>query len=156
MNKDLLPEIYSRSSNLLLAVIDDITKDEISYKPSEESRSIAEMLAHIVRVDNYFLKKLGTEGQFKIPDLTLHSIHKALKDHFNFMAGLISNGRENDIIIGDDKHNNWHDRILHICQHYLYHFSQMVYLRRVKNRDWESPLHQWEEITYIISSYLRK
>ncbi len=156
MNKELMLKIYSDSAELLLCVLRNISVSEINFKPSGESRSIAEMIAHIVRVDNYFLKKLGEKGRFKIEDLSPSAINSVLPEHFKFMKDIIVNISDDSAIPeSDDKYNNWFDCILHISQHYLYHFSQMVYLRRADNRNWETPLHKWEELTYLISFYLK-
>ena len=42
--------------------------------------------------------------------------------------------------------------VLHICHHYLYHYAQIVYLRRAKDRGWTSNLKDWEDVTYLMGS----
>lgn len=46
--------------------------------------------------------------------------------------------------------------IKHVSQHYFYHASQISYLRRAPDRDWQPPLKQWETAVDTISEHTWK
>ena len=43
--------------------------------------------------------------------------------------------------------------IFHSCHHSLYHLAQVIYLRRVLDRNWKSPIDDWDKVTWIIANY---
>ncbi|NIR49529.1 hypothetical protein GWO43_13595, partial [candidate division KSB1 bacterium] len=46
--------------------------------------------------------------------------------------------------------------VKHISQHYLYHTSQIIYLRRAQDRNWEAPTKIWESAVNTISDFTWK
>ena len=53
--------IYSECADLISEVLKDIPTDQLIWKPGAESRSIAEISRHILRVDDILLKKINIE-----------------------------------------------------------------------------------------------
>ncbi len=52
------------------------------------------------------------------------------------------------------EHDTWSEVVIHMSQHYLYHLAQMIYLRRARDREWTSPMKQWERASYVLSDAL--
>lgn len=152
--------IYEDCCTPLYKVLDGIDDLILNYKPEKDSRSIGEMILHLMRVDVWMLKRYGYELQTEVPKTvyknlilkTLKSIHleieniinKTSDEEFNKSAQ-IESPKPTDTFI---------NAILHLAQHYLYHLSQMIYLRRAKERNWESPINDWDKATYTISKFI--
>lgn len=158
---NMILEIHSACTNPLYAVLDGITEDQLNWKPAPDSRSINQIMCHLIRVDNYFLKRLNQPEKFNDPsdgspgDIleALKNVHSQIREFLQncnddsglFRKSEIENAKEEDTI---------NEHILHSCQHNLYHLSQMVYLRRAMDRNWNSPLDEWDKATRIIASFL--
>lgn len=159
-NSDKVLSIYKDCSLPLYKILEGITDSVLNYKPEKDSRSIGEMMLHLMRVDVWMLKRYGFELKTKIPKTvgnnlildTLKSIHMEIEkiikecndEEFNKPA-LIESPKPTDTLING---------ILHIAQHYLYHLSQMIYLRRAKERNWISPIDDWDKATHTISGFI--
>src|SRR5690606_3976441 len=103
------------------------------------------MCRHLIRVDNSFLSKLSLQKIVDDPeDQNAEEILSLLKiQHQQF-----------EDFITQEIQSSHAELILHAAQHYLYHISQMIYLRRANDRNWESPINEWERITYEIAGYI--
>lgn len=157
----MLLDIHKACTEPLYAVLNGIKEDELNWKPAPESRSINEIMGHLIRVDNKFLSRLGQESKTEAPSSgsaietlnALKNIHKQMHslveglsdDSFLFKKSSAKDVKENDTI---------NEHVLHSCQHNLYHLSQVIYLRRALDRSWNSPIMEWDKATRIIANYL--
>ncbi|MBU2492359.1 MAG: DinB family protein [Bacteroidetes bacterium] len=158
---EMLLEIHKASSVPLYSVMNGITEIHANWRPTSESRSVNQIIRHLIRVDNYFLQRLNQEQEYNDPvDGKAYETTEALKNIHQQIQNLISNCADdselflkssiNDADDGDTINNH----ILHSCQHNLYHLSQVIYLRRALDRQWESPLSEWDYATRVIAKYL--
>jgi uncharacterized damage-inducible protein DinB len=159
MNKDRINmalDIYNACSEPLYLIFSNIPEDDFNWKPSPESRSINELFGHLIRVDNSYLKKLNINETVNDPkDASPSVMLSAVKEVHSLFKKLIVESIDDNS--GDEeKFNSILDTALHVSQHYLYHLSQMIYLRRANDRNWESPWQLWEKAAHIISSYLNQ
>lgn len=165
MNRDrinMILEIHQVCTEPLYAVLDGINDEQFNWKPAPESRSINEIICHLVRVDISFLKRLdrkadteplqnGTVAQVFIALKHIHAemrqvVQDCADDSELFTRSTIKEAKETDTI---------NEHILHSCQHNLYHLSQVIYLRRATDRSWTSPLKGWDHATRVIARYLK-
>lgn len=158
---DMILDIHQSCTNPLYSVLNGISAEQFNWHPTPESRSINGIFCHLIRVDNYFLKRLNQETKTDEPkngsaDEVLNAftkvqlqINKMLKncndDSGLFIKSANKEDKENDTM-------NYH--LLHICQHNLYHLAQVIYLRRALDRKWEAPQNAWDKATRVIANYL--
>ena len=157
----MILDIHQSTINPIYKALDGITDEQLNWRPVSESRSVKEITLHLIRVDNYFLKRLGKEIEIianKELSLTevlteLKKVHQQIRNTISdcnddaavFLKSSISDANDND---------NINNHILHSCQHNLYHLSQMIYLRRALDRKWDSLVKDWDTATRIIADYL--
>lgn len=157
--RSTLLSMYPGCSALLPPTVRDITEEQLFWKPAEKSRSIAEIMRHLIRVDLFFLKQLCVEHP--IADPGAQATSNALIETHNAIAGLFETyiDEHNDeslrtpFTIDDGKTDTAWRIISHAAQHYLYHASQMIYLRRAQDRNWISPIADWETLVDRISGF---
>lgn len=158
---EMILKIHKACTEPLYMVLEGITDKQLNWKPASESRSINEIIGHLIRVDNSFLKKLGQETKTDSPSngtsaetlKAIKSVHKQLNelveelgdDSFLFRKSPVKDAKDTDTI---------NEHVLHSCQHNLYHLSQVIYLRRALDRSWQSPIMDWDKATRIIAGYL--
>ena len=158
---EMILRIHKACTEPMYKALDSIKEKELNWKPTPESRSINEIMTHLMRVDNKFLSKLDQEPKTEAPEndsaaetLTalknvhqqLHSLVETLTDDsFLFKKSSAKSASDKDTI---------NEHSLHSCQHNLYHLSQVIYLRRAQDRKWESPVMDWDNATRIIANYL--
>lgn len=157
----MVEEIFRACSEVLVKALDGATREQLAWKPAPESRSAAEIAAHIVRVDHSFLKRMGYEVPFEAPKTEdPHELIAAVKNTGDYVIDIIKGLNEDADLMkerpsDEAKEHESLDHILpHLSQHHLYHLSQIIYLRRAQDRRWKSPVEDWEKITYLIGSYM--
>lgn len=157
----MILEIHKACTEPLYLVLEGIKDNELNWRPAPESRSVNEIMAHLIRVDNNFLTKLGQELKTQAPEkgsasetlTALKNVHKQLHSLVENLTddsqlhekSPVKNARDKDTI---------NEHLLHSCQHNLYHLSQVIYLRRALDRNWNSPIMDWDKATRIIADYL--
>jgi len=156
-------EIYRACAAPLYRVVEDIPDEHLRWKPALESRSIGEIMRHLIRVDNWFLGRLGYPPEAVDPKGgTVEDILHNLKIVHRQIEAILENCRDDSELARRSQapdageHETLGGVILHIGQHYLYHLAQMVYLRRARDRNWPAPLKEWENATHIISEMISK
>jgi uncharacterized damage-inducible protein DinB len=158
---EMILDIHKACTEPLYKILDGITDKQLNWRPAPESRSVNEIMAHLIRVDNKFLSRLGQESKTDAPVNgsametlnALINVHKQLHvlvqglsdDSFLFKKSNTEDAKDNDTI---------NEHVLHSCQHNLYHLSQVIYLRRALDRSWQSPIMDWDNATRIIANYL--
>ncbi|HEX2865828.1 MAG TPA: DinB family protein [Ignavibacteriales bacterium] len=157
----MVSEIFRASSEAVYKAIDGATKEELTWKPAPESRPIAEITAHIVRVDFFYLKKMGYTPPFETPKTDSESeLKAAVKKTEDYILNILNELGEDSELLKPrpsevaPEHESLDHILPHLSQHHLYHLAQIIYLRRAQNRNWNSPVEDWEKTTYIIGSYL--
>lgn len=159
--KQRVVAIFQACRQPLFAVLDGITDQQLNWKPAPESRSIGEIFRHLIRVDGWFLRRLGIEpvaGDAKsgsVEDIRLH-LEGIQKQIGEFVAAAESDEdilRTRTSLDGKD-HEKLGVAVLHIAQHDLYHLAQVVYLRRAQDRTWPAPTKAWEHATHVIGDLL--
>ncbi|MCU7496827.1 MAG: DinB family protein [Ignavibacteria bacterium] len=157
----MVEEIFRSCSEVVYKAIDGATTEELNWKPAPESRPIAEITAHIIRVDLHFLKKMGYLPDFEAPKTDNENdlksgIRKTEEYVLDILKGLSEDSelmkpRPSEIAL---EHESLDHILPHLSQHHLYHLAQIIYLRRARNRKWKSPVEDWEKTTFTIGSYL--
>lgn len=158
---EMIKEIFSECSQLIYETLNEIPEEQINWKPAAESRSIYEITAHLIRVNIFFLQRLNYEVKVQAPktnstddlNTALFNINSLIFEILNYLKD------DSELLVkstaSDAKETeNLNQLIPHLSQHYLYHYSQMVYLRRAQDRQWKSPVVDWERVTYLIGDYL--
>jgi uncharacterized damage-inducible protein DinB len=154
-------EIFESSRKPLFAVLESIPAEQLSWKPAAESRSIGEICRHLVRVDAWYLKRLGItpvvsdakSGAREEYVEAMQKIQAQIKEVVSSCASDEELRVERTSLDGKDK-EKLGVAVIHIAQHYLYHLAQIIYLRRGQDRSWPSPNKEWEDATYVIGDYL--
>lgn len=153
--------IFETCRKPLFAVLDGIADEQLTWKPAPESRSIGEICRHLLRVDAWYLKRLGIESV--VSDAKANSREELVanmqKIHHQ-IAGVVEVCTNDDDLLIERKSLDGKDKeklgvaVIHIAQHYLYHLAQIIYFRRAQDRNWQSPHKAWEEATHVIGDYL--
>lgn len=158
---EMILNIHSASTKPLYDVLNGIPEKQANWHPAPNSRSINEIMRHLIRVDNSFLKKLGQEIKTNDPGNNSSSIIlEALKNVHSQIQSLVNSCTDDfDLFkkanLADSKEKDTiNEHILHSCQHNLYHLAQTIYLRRALDRNWESPINDWDKATRVIAKYL--
>lgn len=154
-------EVFDSSRKPLFAVLENISAEQLSWKPAPESRSIGEICRHLVRVDAWFLKRLGVTpvvGDVKSGTReelveNMKRIQRQVKEVVAACAGDEELHVERTSLDGKDK-EKLGVAVIHMAQHYLYHLAQIIYLRRAQDRNWPSPHNDWDAATHVIGDYL--
>lgn len=160
-NKKMLLDIHRASRVPLFSVLDNIPHDQLHWKPAPESRSIGEILRHLIRVDTWFLARLGYEPAVRDKkDSDAGDILQMLKTTFQQIDTILESCKDEKELLkkveskDNVRYNSLAAMIMHVAQHYSYHLAQIVYLRRAQDRNWEAPLKAWENSTDVIAQYL--
>lgn len=160
-NRKMLMDIHRGCREPLFTVLEGIPHDQLHWKPAPESRSIGEILRHLVRVDTWFLARLGFEPSVRDKkDAGAADILQMLKENFQQIDGILENCKDEKELLkkveskDNVRYNSPAAMIMHVSQHYSYHLAQIVYLRRAQDRNWEAPLNGWENSTDVIAQYL--
>lgn len=153
--------VFEACRKPLFAVLDGIADEQLAWKPAPESRSIGEICRHLLRVDAWYLKRLGIEPV--VSDAKAASREELVtnmqKIHHQ-IAGVVEICASDDDLIVERKSLDGKDKeklgvaVIHIAQHYLYHLAQIIYFRRAQDRNWQAPTKAWEEATHVIGDYL--
>lgn len=153
--------IFEACRKPLFAVLDGIPAEQLNWKAGAESRSIGEICRHLLRVDAWYLKRLGVEpvvndaksGEREELVANMQKIHRQI-------AGILEICATDDDLLVERKSLDGKDKeklgvaVIHIAQHYLYHLAQAIYFRRAQDRNWQAPTKAWEEATHVIGDYL--
>lgn len=158
---EMILNIHKACTEPLYKVLDGITEEQLNWKPAPESRSVNEIMNHLIRVDIKFLSRLGQETKTEAPvNGNAQETLNALKNVHNQLHALVQSLSNDSLLFKkssakDAKDNDTiNEHVLHSCQHNLYHLSQVIYLRRALDRSWQSPIMDWDKATRIIANYL--
>lgn len=154
-------EVLESSRKPLFAVLENIPAEQLSWKPAPESRSIGEITRHLIRVDAWFLKRLGitpvvSDAKSGTREEYAENMQKIQQQIKEIVAACASDEElhiERVSLDGKDK-EKLGVAVIHIAQHYLYHLAQIIYLRRAQDRNWPSPHNDWDAATHVIGDYL--
>lgn len=134
---EMVLNIHQASITPLYMVLYNITQHQVNWKPAPDSRSISEIMRHLIRVDNSFLKRLNQLPITTDPGNGSSSeIYESLKKVHNQFITLVSNFKnDSDLFLINNIENanekdTINEHILHSSQYNLYHLAQMIYLRR--------------------------
>lgn len=157
----MISEIYRACTEPVYKAIDRAAKEVLTWKPAAESRPIAEIAAHIIRIDLHFIKKMGYTPTIEAPKTDSGNELKVAVERLESYVLDILNGLSEDSELLKPRpseiapeHESLDHILPHLSQHHLYHLAQIIYLRRALDRKWKSPVEDWEKATYIIGSYL--
>lgn len=158
---EMILEIHQACTLPLYLVLENIPEDQFRWRPAPESRSISEIMCHMIRVDNSYLKRLNQKQSNMTPVTgSLAEVLEMLKGVHGQIRSVIDNCSDDSELftistLNDAKpEDTINEHILHSCQHNLYHLAQMIYLRRALDRSWDSPINEWDKATRIIANYL--
>lgn len=154
-------EVFESSCKPLFAVLENIPVEQLNWKAGPESRSIGEICRHLVRVDAWFLKRLGItpvvsdakSGTREELAENMQRIQQQVKEVVTACASDEELHLERTSLDGKDK-EKLGVAVIHMAQHYLYHLAQIIYLRRAQDREWPSPHNNWDAATHVIGDYL--
>lgn len=154
-------EVFEESRKPLFAVLENIPVEQLNWKAGPESRSIGEICRHLVRVDAWFLKRLGItpvvsdakSGTREELTANMQRMQQQIKEVVSACPSDEELHLERASLDGKDK-ERLGVAVLHMAQHYLYHLAQIIYLRRAQDRTWASPHKEWEAATHVIGDYL--
>lgn len=154
-------EVFESSRKPLFAVLENISAEQLQWKPAPESRSIGEIMRHLIRVDAWFLKRLGvtpvvSDAKSGTREEYVEAMQKIQTQLKEVVAACVNDEElhlERTSLDGKDK-EKLGVAVIHIAQHYLYHLAQMIYLRRGQDRAWPSPHNEWDAATHVIGDYL--
>ena len=154
-----LAELYLAAAKTIYPVLENLDDKVLDWKPEPESRSIAGIVRHLVRVDLWFMSQFGIEIDSGDPgEVDARSLYNALvRLHDEIVSAIVSEGTNlaGMNVTGTEKiSHSFAETIVHMSHHYLYHLAQVIYLRRAKDRDWQAPLALWEAATYAQGSDL--
>jgi uncharacterized damage-inducible protein DinB len=154
-------DIFEAARRPLFTVLDGIARDDLDWNPAPGTRGVGKICRHMYRVDVWFLKRLGVEpvishdapgpadeiaGRMRaIQEQIIAEVNACASDD-ELMAERTSLDGETGARLGVD--------VIHMAQHYLYHLAQMTYLRRIRDRDWEAPLDEWDRATHVIGDFI--
>ena len=153
--------IFEASRKPLFAVLDGISSEQLSWKPAPESRSIGEICRHLIRVDAWYLKRLGVEPV--VSDAKADSREELVTNMQKIhqqVAGVVEMCASDDDLLVERKSLDGKDKeklgvaVIHLAQHYLYHLAQIIYFRRAQDRNWQAPNQTWEDATHVMGDYL--
>ena len=154
-------EVFEACRKPLHAILDGITPEQLNWKAAGDSRSIAEICRHLIRVDAWYLKRLGVEPVISDAKTgTRDELAGNMQKIQQQIASVVEMCNSDEDLLVERKSLDGKDReklgvaVIHIAQHYLYHLAQLIYFRRAQDRTWPSPQKAWEEATYVIGDYL--
>lgn len=141
-----------------MLAIDGASETQLNWKPAAESRSIAEICRHLIRVEGWFLQQMDFTPVASDPEThALRQIQDALHALQNQLRAIVQQLEDDQQLQLLRKAENAEkalslDHVIkHISQHRLYHVSQIIYLRRAQDRSWSPPLQKWETTVNTIS-----
>ena len=112
-------------------------------------------------MDKWFLDRLDITHSIADPgEVGSNELLAALQNTHKQIAGVLKNIRDDAELTRKstspdaNPHETFAEVLVHMAQHYLYHFAQIVYLRRAQDREWKAPLKLWENASYVLSDEL--
>ncbi len=159
--KDMIIDVLTAGAKPLFAVLEGIPTEQLNWKPAPESRSIGEICRHLIRVDAWYLKRLGvppivSDAKSGTAEELAENLRKIQQQ---IQEVVLTCAPDEDLFVwrtsldGKDK-EKLGVAALHIAQHDLYHLAQIIYLRRAQDRNWASPHEDWDKATHVIGDYL--
>ncbi len=153
--------VLASSAKPLFGVLDGIPEAQLNWKPAPESRSIGDICRHLIRVDAWYLKRLGVPPVAgdakpltgKEIEADMRRLQQQIKEVVSACVQDEDLHVERTSLDGKDK-EKLGVAVLHMAQHYLYHLAQIIYLRRAQDRSWASPHEDWDRATHVIGNYL--
>lgn len=157
----MLAEVHKACREPLFGVLQKLPYEQLYWKPAPESRSIGEIVRHLIRVDMWFLARLGFEPLVRDKkdaktDEIVQMLHSTFEQIESILNACANESELSKKIEAKDniRYNSLASVVMHVSQHYTYHLAQVVYLRRAQDRNWEAPLRGWENSTDCIAGYL--
>ena len=158
-NIEITLTIFERCHAAHLAALADLPEAQANWKPAPDSRSIAEIGRHLVRVDGWFLQQMGFQPAAGDPGTNDPEAIRSALNTLREQVVTLLRGLADDQELRRERKAPDAERafsleyaVKHMSQHYLYHMAQIVYLRRAQDRAWTSPLALWEEAVDTISA----
>ncbi len=158
---NMILDIHQSCTRPIYKVLEKITSEQFNWKPAPDSRSINEIVCHLIRVDNYFLKRLNQQAKTDDPkNGTAQDVLDAYTKVALQVNDLVKNCNDDSELFTKSEFKEAKDidtinyHVLHTCQHHLYHLAQIIYLRRALDRKWEVPQNAWDKATRVIADYL--
>jgi uncharacterized damage-inducible protein DinB len=162
MNKrEGISKIYIECVDLNIKVLESIPPDQLIWKPGADSRSIAEIGRHLIRVDNMLLAKIDIkpviEDTFSNESELIINAFNIQKDYITGIVNSSPDDEEFNKVIKKVEGNDisLKSTMIHIIHHHLYHYAQITYLRRVNDRNWKTPEKKWEKTVDHISDLIQ-
>ncbi|MGH7491258.1 MAG: DinB family protein [bacterium] len=159
--RKMILDVHASSAKPLFAVLDGIPAEQLNWKPAPESRSIGDICRHLIRVDAWFLKRLGVPPVAGVAKpVTSEEISEGMRQIQRQVKEVVLDCGHDEELFFERASLDGKDReqlgvaVLHMAQHYLYHLAQIIYLRRAQDRNWPSPHEDWDHATHVIGDYL--
>ncbi len=157
----MIVETLNACEKPVLLVLQGLPLEQLRWKPAAESRSIGEICRHLIRVNAWFLRRLGIEPQVaEVTAGNAEDLATGLERSHRQVREVVQACEDDEQLLVERSALDGKDReklgvaALHIAQHDLYHLAQLVYLRRAQDRSWPAPLKEWEAATHVIGDYL--
>jgi uncharacterized damage-inducible protein DinB len=158
VNIQITLTIYQHGFDVVLAAFDGIADEHFNWKPAPDSRSIAEICRHLIRVDVWYLQQMAFAPAARDSQSnSLPEIQAAFESGHQQIRQIIEGLKDDDELLQIRKSPeakrefSLEYAVKHIAQHYLYHTAQIIYLRRAQDRAWPAPLEKWESAVDAIS-----
>ncbi len=153
--------VFEASRRPLFSALKDISPTIFNWKPAPDVRGIGQICRHMYRVDIWFLGQLGIKAVITTdgPD-AVDVIASRMRTIQEQVIGEVEKcGSDEDLLVERTSLDGGSTArlgpvVIHMAHHYLYHLAQIVYVRRMHDRDWNAPLAEWEEATHLIGDYV--
>ena len=133
----------------LSMAIDGLTAEQASWKPSEDSNSIAQIASHLHFYNERWLQRFGGQVNDEYPETnasTFEALAEPLEENWQKLASELDMGlkkwqktieqateaRLHESIPGFPEDALWWEALSNLCTHNSYHIGQMIYIRKMQ------------------------
>lgn len=150
---------YHLGRKSVYQAVSGISQEDFIWKPADNVKSMQQLLVHLGGAERFWLSKLGRDALDYPQDDALKNTIEYLKDMENLLTRYVEEAPEqlDDEVSTDRGKLSLAWVIKRVTQHMFYHLGTFVYLRSIRQPEWEGDagLTYWQTAVDAFSALVR-
>lgn len=154
-----LLDAYHLGRKSVYQAVAGISQEDAAWKPADNVKSIQQLLVHLGGAERFWLSKMGRDVLDYPQDDALENTLEYLKNMENMLTHYVEEASEqlDDGLSTDRGKLSLAWVIKRVTQHMFYHLGTLVYLRSVRQPEWEDDagLTYWQNAVDAFSALVK-